>query len=58
MKDQTRESSGMPRWLKVSAIVTLLLALLVVVMLLVGGGGQGPGRHFGAAADVTSATEV
>lgn len=49
-----RESTtGIPRWVKVSAIVALVLVVLVVVMLLVGGdhgpspgpGGHGPGRH-------------
>jgi hypothetical protein len=38
---------GMPRWVKVSAIVTGLLVVLVVVALAVGGGNHGPGRHGG-----------
>jgi hypothetical protein len=40
-------TTGMPRWVKVSAIVALILVVLVVVMLLVGGGpgDHGPGRH-------------
>jgi hypothetical protein len=36
---------GMPRWVKVSGIVTLVLALLVVVVMLATGGSHGPGRH-------------
>jgi hypothetical protein len=36
--------SGMPRWVKVSAVVAAVLVALVVVMLLVGGD-HGPGRH-------------
>jgi hypothetical protein len=43
-----RESTtGMPRWVKVSAIVALILVVLVVVMLLLGGGpgDHGPRRH-------------
>jgi hypothetical protein len=40
------DDEGMPRWVKVSAILALLLALLIAVVLLVGGGDHGPGRHF------------
>lgn len=43
---------GMPRWVKVSAIVVGVLILLVVGVMLIGGheggpgpGGHGPGRH-------------
>lgn len=37
---------GVPRWVKVIAIVIAIVALLVVVMMLVGGGGQhNPLRH-------------
>lgn len=41
-------TTGMPRWVKVSAIVAVVLVVLVVVMLLVGGGpgNHGPNRHF------------
>lgn len=44
---ERRSAGGMPRWVKVSAIVAAVLVVLVVVMLLVGGGpgGHGPGRH-------------
>ncbi len=38
-------TTGMPRWVKVSAIVAVVLVVLVVVMLLVGGD-HGPSRHF------------
>jgi hypothetical protein len=42
-----RSAAGMPRWVKVSAIIALVIVVLVVVMLLVGGGPgeHGPGRH-------------
>lgn len=36
---------GIPRWVKVVAIVVAVLALLAVVMLLIGCGGHGPSRH-------------
>jgi hypothetical protein len=36
---------GMPRWVKVSAIVVAVLALLVVIVVLVSGGEHGPRRH-------------
>jgi hypothetical protein len=41
-------TTGVPRWVKVSAIVAVVLVVLVVVMLLfVGGpGDHGPRRHF------------
>jgi hypothetical protein len=35
----------MPRWVKVSGIVTLVLVLLVVIVMLVTGGNHGPSRH-------------
>jgi hypothetical protein len=38
-------TTGMPRWVKVSAIIAAVLALLVVIVMLVGGGNHGPGRH-------------
>ena len=38
-------NAGMPRWVKVFAIIALVLVLLVVVMLVTGRGGHGPGRH-------------
>ena len=43
---QRGSTTGMPRWVKISAFVVLVVAVLVVVMLLVGGGpGGGPGGH-------------
>jgi hypothetical protein len=42
----SREDSGVPRWVKVIGILVIVVVLLVVVILLVGGGGEhGPGRH-------------
>ncbi|HEX8347245.1 MAG TPA: hypothetical protein VF657_21275 [Actinoplanes sp.] len=42
---------GVPRWLKVGAMVVGVLILLVVIAMLTGlGGPHGPGRHTGAAA--------
>ena len=34
---------GVPRWVKVSAIVGIVLVLLVIIVALTGG--HGPGRH-------------
>lgn len=39
-----KQTSGMPRWVKVSAIVVAALLVLMVVLMLVGGD-HGPGRH-------------
>lgn len=39
-------AAGMPRWVKVSAIVAAAVVLLLLVFLLTGGGGgHGPQRH-------------
>ena len=37
--------SGMPRWVRVSAVLGLLAALLVAALVVLGGGDHGPGRH-------------
>ncbi len=40
------EPPGMPRWVKVSAIIVGILVLLVVLVKVTGVGGEhGPGRH-------------
>ncbi|GAA1415258.1 hypothetical protein GCM10009601_04610 [Streptomyces thermospinosisporus] len=60
-RDKTAESSvsgpsgGVPRWVKVSGLVTLVVALLVVVMLLIPGN-HGPGRHLGGQAPLGGVT--
>jgi hypothetical protein len=37
---------GLPRWVKVSAIVLAIVVLATIAALLIGGGGEhGPGRH-------------
>ena len=36
---------GMPRWVKVSGIVTLVLVVLVVIVMVATGGNHGPVRH-------------
>ncbi|MDQ3719705.1 MAG: hypothetical protein M3350_02830 [Actinomycetota bacterium] len=38
-------TTGAPRWVKVSGIITLVVVLLVAILLLAGGGDHGPGRH-------------
>lgn len=50
-----RDSTGMPRWVKVFGIIALVLALLFVVML-VGGGRHGPARHRVAVGEVGGET--
>lgn len=39
---------GMPRWVKVSAIIVGVLVMLVVAVKIVSGGEHGPGRHTGS----------
>ena len=36
---------GIPRWVKVSGIITIVLILLIVIMIFIGGGNHGPERH-------------
>ena len=36
---------GMPRWVKVSAAITLAIAVVLITGLIVGKGDHGPGRH-------------
>ena len=36
---------GMPRWVKVTAVIVAVLALLLVIVMLISGGSHGPQRH-------------
>jgi hypothetical protein len=36
---------GMPRWVKLSAVIVAVLVLLLVVVMLLSGSGHGPQRH-------------
>ena len=36
---------GMPRWVKVTAVIVAVLALLLVIVMLISGGNHGPQRH-------------
>ncbi|MDT9698387.1 hypothetical protein [Streptomyces sp. P17] len=50
---------GVPRWVKVSALIAVVVVLLFVVVLLVKGpGDHGPGRHFGGQAPLVGVTET
>jgi len=40
---------GIPRWVKVSAIVVALVIVLVIAVTLLAGGNHGPGRHLSLA---------
>lgn len=48
------EMTGMPRWVKVSLIVTAAVIAAVIVVSLIVGHQLGPGRHFGLGAGATS----
>jgi hypothetical protein len=39
---------GVPRWLKVSAVVMAAVIVLVLIGMVLVGGDHGPGRHLGA----------
>ncbi len=41
----TSTPPGMPRWVKVSGIITICLILLLVAAMAFSGGGHGPARH-------------
>ena len=47
MGDDGPTLTGMPRWVRVLAIIAAVLAVLVVILLI--SGGHGPGRHMGLA---------
>jgi hypothetical protein len=50
---------GMPRWVKVAAIIIGILVVLFVVLLVTGIGGQhGPGRHMSASTPPATLAEV
>ncbi len=36
---------GMPRWLKLGAIIAVVVVLLVVLIMVIAGGEHGPARH-------------
>jgi hypothetical protein len=45
---ERRSHPGMPRWVKVAAVIVVVLVLLVVGLMLIGGGHEGkpgPGQH-------------
>ena len=46
-RSPVQPESGMPHWVKISAIVAVIVVILIVVMVLVGGGpgSHGPNRH-------------
>lgn len=39
------DDEGMPRWVKLTAIVGGVLVLLAVAVMVLAGGDHGPGRH-------------
>ena len=43
--DELPSYPGMPRWVKISAVIASMLVLLLVIVLVFGGGQHGPGRH-------------
>ena len=40
-----RGSTGVPRWVKVSAVIAAIVLVAVLVVMLLSGGNHGPGRH-------------
>lgn len=46
--DDAKDVPGVPRWVKVLAVVVLVVAVALVVVLLTGGD-HGPGRHASSA---------
>ncbi len=47
---------GMPRWVKLGAIVTVVLIALLVLVMLVSGGEHGPARHIPSGAGLSPPT--
>lgn len=44
MTDQ-KQHEGMPRWVKVSAVVAVAVVVALIVVMVVVGGEHGPGLH-------------
>jgi hypothetical protein len=54
-----RSGAGVPRWVKVFAIVIAVVVALMVVVMIASGGEHGPGRHFSlGAGDDSAATHA
>jgi hypothetical protein len=53
-RGSTAAYPGMPRWVKVGAIVTVVLVLLVVLGMVAAGGEHGPTRHIPSASSVNT----
>jgi hypothetical protein len=53
-----RESTGRPRWVKLTGLVVAVVVVLVIVIMLMGGGGggHGPQRHGGTGGATPPAT--
>lgn len=49
---------GIPRWVKVSALVVAALIVVVIAVMLLAGGDHGPGRHMstGSSAALSAVT--
>jgi hypothetical protein len=46
MTDRDTDTTGTPRWVKVSGIIVLVVVVVFVILVLTGrGGGHGPSRH-------------
>lgn len=50
-RDSQATPPGMPRWVKISAIVAVVLMVLLVVIMALAGGEHGPGLHTGLGTD-------
>jgi hypothetical protein len=45
----TNHEPGMPRWVKVMAVVAVLVVLVFIILVVAGRGRHGPGRHLQSA---------
>jgi hypothetical protein len=50
------DDEGMPRWVKLTAILGGALALLAVAVMVLAGGNHGPGRHADTATSLSDTT--
>ncbi|WP_433786842.1 hypothetical protein ACQPX6_08430 [Actinomycetospora sp. CA-101289] len=44
---QEIESSGLPRWVKISLVIAVALVLVAIAVMALSGSEHGPGRHLG-----------
>lgn len=56
--ETSSEPPGLPRWVKISAVVVVVLALALILAMALVGGEHGPGLHTGGSAGTVPSPAV